>query len=214
MLPPWMAGLNEAVTNPACEGPPLRPFEGAGRDALFHPALSSPHYHHIPKDQKRSRFNWNKTTNGSRSIGCRFAPMWCAYQDSNLGTWFRRPALYPLSYRRMLCLPATEYIITGCKRKCKGKFCSRRDPLSTDYFNQPRFFHQGVRFVGLLVRKKAFPRNSARAGNGFCGKMDMKTRRGPTVFDRRRRRMSPFRRSVLSRECSAGGFLLKSKKSE
>jgi hypothetical protein len=24
---------------------------------------------------------------------------WRAYQDSNLGTWFRRPVLYPLSYR-------------------------------------------------------------------------------------------------------------------
>jgi hypothetical protein len=26
--------------------------------------------------------------------------VWRAYQDSNLGTWFRRPVLYPLSYRR------------------------------------------------------------------------------------------------------------------
>lgn len=72
--------------------------------------------------------------NGNRvGFGCHL--VWCAYQDSNLGTWFRRPVLYPLSYRRTIlrCLKAND--------KC--------------YYNEPSSQMQGgkmkVGFAAIVV---------------------------------------------------------------
>jgi hypothetical protein len=40
---------------------------------------------------------------------------WRAYQDSNLGAWFRRPVLYPLSYRLKILN------IKGCTLKTESE---------------------------------------------------------------------------------------------